>query len=184
MARADQFVEFAQAYGPRLLRAAYLLTGDHHQAEDAAQAALARTYASWSRVRNNDAFAYARTVLANLVKDQWRRPIRETPQEYLPERPAIGDVADNVARQQWLIDALAELNIRERTVVVLRHFFDLTEAEVARELGIPVGTVKSHNSRALAKLRLTVDRTGTGEPPGDDGNRNDNSIRNNPGARK
>ena len=77
-ARSDaQFVEFATASSARLQHAAYLLTGDRHQAEDAAQAALVKTYAAWSRVSGDDAYAYARRVLVNLLTDRWRRPVKE-----------------------------------------------------------------------------------------------------------
>jgi RNA polymerase sigma-70 factor (sigma-E family) len=152
-----EFVEFARASSGRLLHAAYLLTGDRHQAEDAAQTALVRTYAAWSRVRRQDAYAYARTVLVNHVTDGWRRPVREHAAGELPDRPARGDVADEVAGRRWLIDALSTLTPRERAVVVLRYFFDLPETAVASELDITVGTVKSMNFRALAKLRVRTD---------------------------
>jgi RNA polymerase sigma-70 factor (sigma-E family) len=158
MARGDdEFVEFAQASSARLLHAAFLLTGDRHRAEDAAQTALVRTYAAWSRVRRKDAYAYARTVLTNLVTDQWRRPMREYATETLPDGPTGRDMAEDVTRRQWLIEALDALSPRERTVIVLRHFFDLAENEVARQLNLSVGTVKSLNSRGLTKLRVSVD---------------------------
>ncbi|MFC0505460.1 SigE family RNA polymerase sigma factor [Micromonospora costi] len=153
MARGDaEFVEFARAASRRLVHAAYLMTGDHHQAEDAAQTALARTYASWSRIREGDAYGYARSVLVNHLVDRWRRPIREYPTEDLPEQRA-DDVADAVATRRWLLAILGALSPRERAIVVLRYYFDLSEAQVARELGVSVGTVKSTSSRALEKLR-------------------------------
>jgi RNA polymerase sigma-70 factor (sigma-E family) len=159
MARGDEeFVEFARASSARLQHAAYLLTGDRHDAEDAAQTALARTYAAWQRVRKNDAYAYARTVLANLVIDQWRRPLREYATEHLPDQAAPSDLADDVARRRWLIGALCALSPRERAVIVLRHYLDVPEADVARELDLSVGTVKSLNSRGLAKLRIPAQR--------------------------
>jgi RNA polymerase sigma-70 factor (sigma-E family) len=155
VARGDEeFVEFAQATSRRLIHAAYLMTGDRHQAEDAAQTALVRTYAAWPRVRRQDAYAYARRVLVNHVTDGWRRPVREQATGDLPERPAGGDVAEEVAGRQWLLAALAGLTPRERAVIVLRHYFDLSEAAVAGELDVTVGTVKSMNFRALAKLRV------------------------------
>jgi RNA polymerase sigma-70 factor (sigma-E family) len=158
MARGDdEFVEFATASSARLQHVAYLLTGNRHEAEDAAQTALVRTYAAWQRIRRNDAYAYARTVLANLVTDQWRRPYREYATDELPDRPTPRDLADDVARRRWLIGALDTLSPRERAVIVLRHYLDLPEAEVARELSLSVGTVKSLNSRGLAKLRLEPD---------------------------
>ncbi|SCL55705.1 SigE family RNA polymerase sigma factor [Micromonospora chersina] len=153
MARGDaEFVEFATAASARLVHAAFLMTGNHHQAEDAAQTALVRTYASWSRIRNGDAYGYARSVLVNHLVDTWRRPIREYPTEDLPEQRG-GDVADEVATRRWLLAILGTLTARERAVVVLRHYFDLPEAQVARELDVSVGTVKSTGSRALEKLR-------------------------------
>jgi len=158
MAHGDEdFVEFVQASSPRLLRAAYLLTGDRHVAEDAAQTALVRTYAAWSRVRREDAFAYARRVLVNHVTDRWRRRLREYATGTLPDRPTKVDIAEEVALRQWLIGALASLTRRERAVTVMRYYFDLPEASVADELQISVGTVKSTSARALAKLRISAD---------------------------
>ncbi|WP_370969993.1 SigE family RNA polymerase sigma factor [Amycolatopsis sp. cg9] len=155
MARGDEeFAEFVRASSARLTHAAFLLTGDRHQAEDAAQTAFTRTYAAWSRVRHKDAYGYARTVLVNHVIDGWRRPIREYATEAMPERPDRLDVDQAVTQRAWLTAVLKTLTDRERAVVVLRHFFDLPEADVARELGVSVGTVKSTNSRALAKLRI------------------------------
>jgi RNA polymerase sigma-70 factor (sigma-E family) len=155
----DEFAEFAAAGFHRLRRAAYLLTGHHQQAEDAAQTALVRTYAAWSRVRRKDPYAYARRVLANHITDQWRRPIRETAQEELPDFPGRRDMADGVVQQQWLLTALGTLAPRERMVVVMRHYFDMTVEDVATELGIAAGSVKSLNARALAKLRVSGELT-------------------------
>jgi RNA polymerase sigma-70 factor (sigma-E family) len=158
LARADEeFAEFARASYGGLRHAGYLLTGDRHAAEDAAQAALVRTYAAWSRVRRDDAFAYARRVLVNYLTDGWRRRLREYPAADLPEHPGGPDPADEVALRQWLAGALGTLTVRERAVVVMRYLFDLPEATVARDLGITVGTVKSTSSRALAKLRVCAD---------------------------
>src|SRR3954463_484520 len=87
MARGDEeFAEFVRVSSARLTHAAFLLTGDRHQAEDAAQTAFTRTYAAWSRVRHKDAYGYARTVLMNHVIDGWRRPIREYATEAMPDR--------------------------------------------------------------------------------------------------
>ncbi|MER5457498.1 SigE family RNA polymerase sigma factor [Micromonospora sp. NPDC002389] len=156
MARGDaEFVEFVQAASGRLAHAAYLMTGDHHQAEDAAQAALVRTYASWSRVRRDDPYAYTRRVMTNYIVDGWRRPIREHPTDEVPHRHR-DDVADEVADRRTLQHALGTLTARERAIVVLRYFFDLPELQVARELEVSVGTVKSTSSRALEKLRQTL----------------------------
>jgi RNA polymerase sigma-70 factor (sigma-E family) len=153
----EQFVEFAQASATGLRHAAYLLTGDHHAAEDAVQATLVRTYAAWRRVRREDAVAYARRVLVNYVTDRWRRRLKEYANGDLPEQPASTDVADEVVLRRWLVGALATLTPRERAVIVMRYLFDLPEATVARDLGVTVGTVKSTSSRALAKLRVSAD---------------------------
>ncbi|HEX4222758.1 MAG TPA: SigE family RNA polymerase sigma factor [Pseudonocardiaceae bacterium] len=157
MARSDpEFVEFVRASSARLHHAAYLLSGDRHQAEDDVQTALVRLYAAWPRLRRRDPFAYTRKVLANLVIDRWRRPLREHATEQVPERPARGDVANAVVVQDWLMRALAELSARERAIVVLRHFWDMPEADVAAELEVSLGTVKSTASRALAKMRVAA----------------------------
>ena len=153
----EEFAAFARASYGGLRHAGYLLTGDRHTAEDAAQAALVRTYAAWARVRRDDAFAYARRVLVNYLTDRWRRRLREYPTDNLPEPNAGPDPADEVALRHWLTGALAALTVRERAVVVMRYLFDLPEATVARDLGITVGTVKSTSSRALAKLRVSAD---------------------------
>jgi RNA polymerase sigma-70 factor (sigma-E family) len=158
LARGDEeFVEFATASSAGLRHAAYLLTGDGHAAEDAVQTALVRTYAAWSRVRRDDAFAYARRTLVNYVTDRWRRKLKEYPTDDLPENPAGRDIADEVALRQWVTGALMTLTARERAVIVLRYLFDLPEATVARDLGITAGTVKSTTSRALAKLRVSAE---------------------------
>lgn len=157
MARDDEeFREFAAASFPRLRRAAFLLLGHDQQAEDAAQTALVRTYAAWSRIHREDPYAYTRRVLANHITDQWRRPIREHTGDEVPDRAAPRDLAEDVTRQQWLLEALARLTERERLVVVMRHYFDMPEAEVAAVLNIAVGSVKSLNSRGLRKLRVSV----------------------------
>jgi len=102
MARGDEeFAEFAHACSARLLHAAYLLTGNRHTAEDAAQTALVRTYAAWSRVRRADAFAYARQVLINHVTDRWRLRLRESATGEVPERPGAVDVAEEVTLRRW-----------------------------------------------------------------------------------
>ncbi len=154
----SDFDEFAVAAWPRLRRSAYLLTGDHHLAEDLAQTALARTYASWRRVRRADALAYARRTLVNLNIDRIRRrritEVGDGPIALLPDRRLPHGTSDD---RDEIVRMLGGLTERERRVVVLRHYFDLSEAQVAAELGIARGTVKSTLARALAKLRVSVD---------------------------
>ena len=138
---------------PRLRRTAYLLTGDLHLAEDLAQTALVRTYAKWGRVRRGEEHGYARTTLVNLNIDRLRRRrMREVDGSHLPETAAAAMTAP-VEDADLVIRLLSELTAQERRVLVLRHYCDLAEATVARELGISVGTVKSTCSRALAKVR-------------------------------
>jgi RNA polymerase sigma-70 factor (sigma-E family) len=150
------FDAFALTAWPRLRWSAYLLCGDHQLAEDLAQTALVRTYAAWRRVRRDDALAYARRVLVNLNIDRLRRrrvvevPEGHAPEHAGPDRTGTTDDRDEVVR------LLATLTDRERRVVVLRHYFDLSEAAVAAELGIAPGTVKSTLSRALGKLRVSA----------------------------
>src|SRR5690349_19087265 len=157
MARDDEdFVRFAQLNSARLVQAAFLLTGDRDGAEDLAQTALVRTYAAWSRVRRQGAHAYARTTLVNLVTDRWRRPLREYAAEAVPEQSARANLAEGVSDRRWLVDLLRSLAPQERAVVVLRHYFDLSELETAAELKVSVGTIKSTNARALSKLRVVA----------------------------
>lgn len=151
------FDEFALAAWPRLRWSAYLLTGDHHLAEDLAQTALVRTYAAWRRVRRDDALAYARRVLVNLNIDRLRRRRMlevPPPDGFDPAEPT--SASDRSDDRDEVVRMLAALTDKERRVVVLRHYFDLSEAQVAKELGIAPGTVKSTLSRALGKLRTAT----------------------------
>ena len=156
--RSDEdFDEFATTAWPRLRRIGYLLTGDHHLAEDLAQTALVRTYASWRRVRREDAAAYSRRVLLNLNVDRLRRRrLTEVGDAAMEVLPVAGGEAVTEDRDH-IVRLLAGLTERERRVVVLRHYCDLSEADVARELGIAPGTVKSTLARALRKLRVSSD---------------------------
>jgi RNA polymerase sigma-70 factor (sigma-E family) len=155
----EAFDEFARAAWPRLRRIGFLLSGDHHLAEDLAQTALVRTSASWRRVRRTDAAAYSRRVLINLNIDRVRRTrLTEVGDAALDAVPAAGQAGATEDRDQ-LVRLLAGLTERERRVVVLRHYCDLSEADVAHELDIAPGTVKSTLSRALAKLRVSIQET-------------------------
>jgi RNA polymerase sigma-70 factor (sigma-E family) len=147
-----EFAALVQAWWPGLYRTAYLLLGDHHLAEDLTQTALAKTYASWSRVRDLDAApGYARVVLARTAASWFRRRSwrNELPTETLPELGHEHEPSDRPA----VVAALAALPPRQRAVVVLRWYDDLSVREVADALGITEGTVKSQTSHALASLR-------------------------------
>jgi RNA polymerase sigma-70 factor (sigma-E family) len=146
------FEEFAAARSAALLRTAYLLTGNHQDAEDLVQVALLKAVPKWGRVRVHE--PYVRRILVHESVSRWRRRRwRETSTESLPELPATGpDVDARLALRQ----ALAHLAPRQRAVIVLRYFDDLTEVQTAELLGISVGTVKSQARDALARLRTHV----------------------------
>lgn len=153
--RDEEFTAFMAAHRRDLLRAAWLLVGDEHRAEELAQQALVRTYAAWSRARR-DPLAYARRVLVNLRVDTWRRRRREVliaPAE-MPDEPVAA--SRRAEDRDQLLRALAILTPRQRRIVVLRHLLDLTDTEVAEDLGISPGTVRSTASRGLAVLRAAL----------------------------
>ena len=147
------FDEFVAARSSGLLRTAYLLTHDHALAEDLLQTALTKAWFAWRRIDGNPE-PYVRRILVNTYASWWRRKWHgERPTDELPER-AVPDAADAAGTSHDLWDALARLPRRQRAVVVLRYFEDLTEAETAQVLGCAVGTVKSQTSKALASLRI------------------------------
>jgi RNA polymerase sigma-70 factor (sigma-E family) len=153
----DAFEDYVRAQGPRLVRTAYLFTGDLHIAEDVVQNALASVVASWRRLRdvsNLDAYVYRAIVNAG---HRWRRRRwnGEIPFEHLPE-PGSEDGRDRVEGRTDMVAALRRLPPRQRAVLVLRYFADLTEHEAAAILGCSVGTVKSQSSRGLAVLRTIL----------------------------
>ena len=148
------FRDLVRERGDALARTAYLLTGDWARAEDLVQSALATTWTHWRTLRAQEAAeAYARRCMARLATSWWRRRWRgEVPTADLPDDAGASpyddvDVADSVSR------ALATLPARQRAIVVLRYFDDLTEAATAEALGCAVGTVKSGHAAALERLR-------------------------------
>ncbi|MFD1934889.1 MULTISPECIES: SigE family RNA polymerase sigma factor [Nonomuraea] len=154
IARLDEeFREYVRSRGPALLRAAHQLTGHPCDAEDLLQTALAKTYLAWDRIRDHAALdGYVRRAMININISQWRRrKLEEFPADELPDIPVAFE-----APCEWeesLEHALKGLPDRMRAAVVLRYYEDMTEPEIARTLGISVGTVKSTVSRAVAKLR-------------------------------
>ncbi|MDP9798475.1 RNA polymerase sigma-70 factor (sigma-E family) [Catenuloplanes nepalensis] len=155
------FDDFVRGRTPALLRAAYLLTGDQHLAEDLVQSALARTHRAWRRLdRVGNAEAYTRKTMYHLQVSWWRRRrVAEVPLGDLPER--TGTAGADPALRMTLRAALLTLPPRQRAVIVLRFFEDRTEAETAHLLGVTVGTVKSQTAKALAKLRTVTDLDGS-----------------------
>ena len=137
------FDEFVLARSSGLLRTAYLLTHDHALAEDLLQTALAKAWFAWERIDQHE--AYVRRILVTTYATWWRRRWNgEHPTDELPEAGGSPDL--------W--SAMERLPRRQRAVVVLRYFEDLTEAQTAQVLGCSVGTVKSQASKAFAKLRI------------------------------
>jgi RNA polymerase sigma-70 factor (sigma-E family) len=152
----EQFEEFMTSRWPGLVRLAYGLTGDRWLAEDLAQTALASAYASWWRVRRaDDPDAYVRQILLNAGKGRFRqRRVREQPAAAAPEA-AVSDPTTSVDERSALLAALQGLPPRQRAVVVLRYWEDLTDAQAGALLGCSASTVRSQAARALAKLRAS-----------------------------
>ena len=151
-ARDLEFSAFVAGQSERLLRLALYLTGDRGRAEDLVQTVLERTYLRWARVKD-DPLAYVRRSLINANTDWWRRTrSRET--------LTADDLGAAYVDRDAVVRALAQLTDRERSVVVLRYYEDLSEAQIATALKIAPGTVKSACARALAKLRVAPDLTG------------------------
>ena len=144
------FDDFVAARSRALLRTAYLLTHDHALAEDLLQTSLAKAWFAWKRIDGNPE-PYVRRILVNTYASWWRRKWNgEHPTDELPER--VTDESGSEPTDLWR--AMERLPRRQRAVVVLRYFEDLTEAQAAEVLGCSVGTVKSQCSKALAKLRI------------------------------
>ncbi|MEU8114694.1 SigE family RNA polymerase sigma factor [Micromonospora sp. NPDC053740] len=150
----EQFREFVAARSAALLRTAYLLTGDWATAEDLLQTALTKTYLAWKRLGGIEAVEpYARRVMVNTSTSWWRRRWHgERPTEVLPERAGVDEIEQQLDRD-LLWRHLRELPNRQRAVLVLRYYEDMSEAQTAAMLDISPGTVKSQASRALATLR-------------------------------
>ena len=153
-----EFSDFAHSRWPRLVRLGYGLTGDRGYAEDLAQTALASAYASWQRVRKaDDPDAYLSRILLNSYRSGFRK---RRVAEQLSDTPPDSAIADPVGQhgdRAAVLAAMAALPPRQREVVLLRFWLDLTEAQAAATLGCSVGNVKSQTARALAKLRVSAE---------------------------
>lgn len=169
-ADASSFEGFVAAASGRLFTLALLLTGHQRaEAEDLLQDALERAYRRWGQIiRNGDPYAYVRQVMINAAVDRWRHKRRHREEALVIETAdfagpdQVGDVAD----RDLLLRALAELAPRQRAVLVLRYFEDLTETQTAAVLDCTVGAVKSQASRALARLREITPSPRNAEEPG------------------
>jgi RNA polymerase sigma-70 factor (sigma-E family) len=152
------FVDFVSGSQAKMVRLAELLTGDRGRAEDLAQDGYAKAYAAWARIRGGDPQAYVRRCIVNANTDWWRRRSwREQPRPLVPDQPERADMTALHAARDVVLRALARLTTRERAVIALRFYLDLTEYQIAHELGIAPGTVKSTVARALAKLRADAE---------------------------
>ncbi|SEM33371.1 SigE family RNA polymerase sigma factor [Nonomuraea pusilla] len=148
----DGFREFVLARQQALMRTAYLLTGDAHLAEDLLQSVLVNVARHWPKLaRDGNPEAYTRKALVNQYVSWRRRPRHELPSADPPERSVSYDEAalDRIVLRR----ALDRLTRKQRAVIVLRFWEDLTEAQTAAALGCSVGTVKSQTHHALARLR-------------------------------
>jgi RNA polymerase sigma-70 factor (sigma-E family) len=156
-----EFGAYMAARQPSLLRTAYLLTGDRHTAEDLVQASLAKLYLSWDKVQRRELVdGYVRRILVNENNSLWRRAWkkREVSTDTVPEAGSADAPLNERDHAQgpalWAF--VQTLPRKQRAVIVLRYYEDLSEAETAEVLGISVGTVKSQASRAIASMRARV----------------------------
>ena len=151
----SQYADFVAAHWDRYLRLATLLTGDRHRAEELLQDELVKLYVRWRRVsRIGDPHGYLRRMLVNGNVSRWRRRRRERLVADAPDHAdPRSEPPEHGVELQW---ALSMLPARQRAVVVLRYVEDLTEREVAAAMGCAIGTVKSHNARALDRLRALL----------------------------
>ena len=157
-ARDAEFEAYMLARQAGLLRTAYLLTGDQHTAEDLVQTALAKLYLSWDKVQRRELIdGYVRRIIVNEHNSLWRRAWkrRELSTDTVPDRPTVAGRHDE-GRSAALWEFVQTLPRKQRAVIVLRYYEDLSEAETADILGISIGTVKSQASRALAGMRARV----------------------------
>jgi RNA polymerase sigma-70 factor (sigma-E family) len=153
----ESFESFMAAALPALLRFGHVLTGDPHRAEELVQAALVKTYQRWARVDRATPQAYVRSAMVNTHTSWWRRGRREGS---LPPGFDVASAASAVRDyddRDLALRALQTLPSRQRAVLVLRYYEDLSEADIAATLGCSTGTVKSQASRALRTLRSRLD---------------------------
>lgn len=159
VARDEEFQSFVIGRWPRLMRTAFLLTGEQHAAEDLVQSTLEQVYVAWRRVGSaDDPEAYVRRVMINAHARKHRRRLKEflAPKDDEGLAHELPDTGDHIARADdrgALLKALAQLPPRQREAVVLRYWEDLTETQAAQAMGCSVGAVKSNTAKGIAKLR-------------------------------
>ena len=150
-----EFTEFVHASWAGLYRSAFLLVGDRGLAEDLTQTALVKTYTAWGRIDDRSAArAYAKRTLVNTASSWFRR--KGWRNEVPTLDPPVATYNEDPSARPAVLDALAQLPPRQRAVVVLRYYEDLSVAETADALGCSTGTVKSQTFEAFAKLRVLL----------------------------
>ena len=148
-AREAEFNDFVASRSGVLLRTAYLLTGDHHHAEDLLQVALVEAARRWEKLDEPE--AYVRRVLYTRNISRWRK--RHLDEVSLLDHDRAATAPADPDLRLTLEQALARLTVKQRTILVLRYFEDLTEDQTGRALGISRGTVKSVTRQAFDRLR-------------------------------
>ncbi|MEU6065844.1 SigE family RNA polymerase sigma factor [Streptomyces sp. NPDC047082] len=158
-ARDEEFQSFVVGRWPRLMRTAFLLTGEQHAAEDLIQSTLEQVYVAWRKVGSaDDPEAYVRRVMINAHARRHRRRLKEflAPKDDSGLAHEVADTGDRISQaddRSALLKALGQLPPRQREAVVLRYWEDLTETQAAEAMGCSVGTVKSNAAKGIAKLR-------------------------------
>lgn len=155
---AGSFADVFREHRHGAVRLAWVLTGDPHQAEDAVAEAFAKVWPRWERGRIDDIGPYLRRAVVNEVRSKGRRKViehREAERRRGDER-GVHLVADAVADHDEVWNALGRLPERQRHVIVLRYYEDLSEADIARVLQVSSGTVKSQAARGMARLRQLI----------------------------
>lgn len=155
-----EFSQIAQHEHPRVFRAAYMLCGDRQVAEDAVSDALFRVYTKWRRGHVENLGAYLRKAVIHEVVSGFRRRglERRAYAKLREDSDSTHPVDEAVADREALRIALTALGPRQRAVIVLRYFEDMSEADTAALLGLKVGTVKSQASRGIARLRALLQK--------------------------
>jgi RNA polymerase sigma-70 factor (sigma-E family) len=167
--RDEAFMEFVRARSLSLRRTAYLLCGDWSSGDDLVQEALAKVYVAWPRIAATEAaLSYTRTTMLRTYLNEKRKWRREVNLAEVPEHPTDDQ---DTALTVTLSALLRELPTKQRAVLVLRFYQDLSVPQIADELGIPEGTVKSQLSRGLATMRVRL-----GEPEPDHAGSNDKEV--------
>jgi RNA polymerase sigma-70 factor (sigma-E family) len=165
---SESFGEFVAAALPGLLRFGHLLTGDPREAEDLVQEALARSLRRWRTVQANDAGPYVRRTMVNTHITRWRRWDARVRLGALPDGGADDPALRRTDDWDRLRRALAQLPVRQRTVLVLRYYEDLPDARIAQLMGCAPGTVRSQAARGLAALRPLLEPEGVREGANDE----------------